>query len=470
MRKFSIPLSASLKIAILGVFVLLNILNLPSGWADNGDYDRIAQWFSSGPAALAENFPPLGTPEWDLRFYRYWIPEWKLDFPLRSTMFISAILLWLPGIVLNYLLFSNSVLWLPLMSLGARLALLLLLWWVLRWIDRRSARPWVHHLALGLPLALMFGTADLAGFYNTFYQETGTLVFLPLLLVVIAWGQPGARGWRYYATYLAAVTLVTLSKTSCFYWAGLGLPFAISLRPALRRPLLALPLAAVLVAVPLIAGLTLTEYHYAGGPNRPYNALFTGVLQLSVDPQARLSELGFPAQALDCVGKDWYSQGGQACSEPFWEQISYTRVLRVLWAEPAILFKQAEQLANAMQNLTLELGRYASADHAPRQEGVLNLWSELQQRVFPRGLLGLGLASLAILAACAWTWKKEGLPAALARVALVCLLGMGIDAFVQILGDGPRDLIKHLVIANVLFDLSALAAINAALGCLLTKY
>jgi len=455
----TINLRRMLKIGILALFVLLNILNLPAGWADNGDYNRITQWFSSGPAFLPENFPPAGTHAWDRRFYSEWVPFWKLDFPLASGMFNSALLLWAPGILINKLLYSGSVLWAPLASLGVRLVLLALLWRLLNGLEH-GPRPVLHMLTLALPLVLLFGTRDVAAFYNSFYQEAGTLVFLPLLLLVVGWGCTRPRDAWFYAAYAAAVLLLVTSKTAAFYWAPLALAFVLPLHKVLRQPRIYLPLAVGLVAVPLAAGLMLTHVPNIG-PNRAYNALFGGVLQLSEAPQQRLTELGL-AQSERCLALDWYN-GGADCSRPDWDKISYSAVVRVLLAEPQIVLKQAQFMADRSQNLSLSFGQYAFGDDYPRRADRLNLWSRLKANIFPRGgwlavsllLLGAGIAA---------TWKQPGLAGSLARVGLLCLLALVIDGYVEILGDGQRDLLKHLFIPNVLFDLALLAVFNALLA------
>ena len=68
------------------------------GLADNGDFTRGARWFTSGPVGFAENVPATGTDAYQKRFFRYWLPAWKLEFSPRFWMRSSAQLLWLPGI------------------------------------------------------------------------------------------------------------------------------------------------------------------------------------------------------------------------------------------------------------------------------------------------------------------------------------------------------------------------------------
>jgi hypothetical protein len=131
-------------------------------------------------------------------------------------------------------------------------------------------------------------------------------------------------------------------------------------------------------------------------------------------------------------------------------------------AEPLIVLKQAELLADRMQNLDLGIGRYAYRNPIIYRENRLNAWSVLKQRYFPRGV-GLLIACGVILAGIGWTWREKGIAGSLARVGLICLLAMIIDGYVEVLGDGHRDLLKHMLVPNLLFDFAWLTVFSAAL-------
>lgn len=447
-----------LRLSILAVFVAGHLLNLEAGWADNGDFSRIAVWFSSGPLNY-EMWPTPGTPAFDERFFKYYLPEWKLDFPLDSPMFISAVLLWLPGVLINRIFYSAHTLLLPILSLVPRLALLGFLLLVFYWIDRRARRPWLAYLALALPLALLFSTTDVAAFYNSFYQETGSLVFIPWLLAVLVWARHAPRKWPFYLLYLLSVTLVTTSKSACFYWAVLPLPFIISWAQVRSKPWVYLPLGLALIALPLLLSLKLTHVP-TDGPVRPYNALFTGVLMLSDNPQARLAELGMP-EAVDCVGQIYYWSGGADCLQRVAAQTTYFAVLQTMLREPQIMLKQIDLVGRTLQNYSLDLGKYRLGDQTRRQARRLNLWSELKQRYFPRGwaLLALLVVAGGLLVA---GYRQPGLAGDLARVGLICLAAFFLDCFVELVGDGQRDLLKHLFVPNLLFDFMLIAVTNIA--------
>jgi hypothetical protein len=140
--------------------------------------------------------------------------------------------------------------------------------------------------------------------------------------------------------------------------------------------------------------------------------------------------------------------------------------LQTIFSEPAIIIRQVDILTHTIQNYSLQLGKYAYNDQIKRQDVRLNFWSTLKQRIFPRGwaLLATFLAFGFILVI---SWRKDGLIGDLSFIGLLCALAFWVDSFVEIWGDGQRDLLKHLVMPNLLFDFLMIAIINIALGMLL---
>jgi hypothetical protein len=168
--------------------------------------------------------------------------------------------------------------------------------------------------------------------------------------------------------------------------------------------------------------------------------------------------------AIACVGADHYStETGAQCLNTYAQQITYLAVVRTMIAEPAIVLRQLNGMAQIFQNYSLELGRYVYADPTARRENRLNLWSVIKQRYFPRGWL-LIPALLVFCLGTVFSWRHKNLAGDLSRVALLCLLAVPIDAMVQILGDGQRDLLKHLFTANMFFDFALIANVNIGIA------
>lgn len=449
--------------------VLLLIVALGAQWdrglADNGDFSRIMTWFVSKPVGFETNWPPAGTAEWQRRFFAYYLPAWQFDFPPGTRpVYSSVLLLWLPGIALNYLLYP-STLHLALMSLLPRLLLIGCLILLLAWIGRRCATAGERLsvlLTLGLPAALFLAAPDYVAYLNSFYQETGAFVFLLLLLGALVALRARPAGPRSAATALILLALLTTSKASEFYWAFIGLPLILA--PLLRRRARATRAAACLGGAIVLAALSL---YLTGGANDRRNAfhgLFDGVLTLSTVPGERLAELGF-GDGAECVGTPAYVGPGPACVARYGDRGLRLKTVRVLLREPAIIPKIPALAAERMQITQPEgLGNRAADSRGPnRWPAIIVAWSALKARAFPRGpALFVALAAYAAL--CLSRQRRGGLTGDLAFVGIIAAIGCLAAMIVAVLGDGRQELVKHLFVANVAFDVATLAALNVAIA------
>lgn len=178
-----------LSIAVLAVSYAAQ---MDVGYADNGDFTRAMGVFTSGPIGFDVNWPDPVTQRdlWQRRFFKYYIPWWKLDYPEQMSIdrrFKSAAyVLWWPGVILNSLIYSSSVLNLSVMSIPARLLLLLAVALLLYWMcDHTSwhsiAATWLVGLGLAIILSSPYSYA-----MNSFYFEGAGLVFLMLYLLSMA--------------------------------------------------------------------------------------------------------------------------------------------------------------------------------------------------------------------------------------------------------------------------------------------
>jgi hypothetical protein len=453
------------RLLLLGWLVLAMLLQMPLGLADNGDFSRIMTWFTSGPVGFAKNWPPGGTEEWHRRFFRDYLPDWKLDFPGTSKVRSSVLLLWWPGVWLNQLLFTG-VLKLWVMSLPARGLLFLSVLGLLRWLERRSGSLRERLLLYGVvavPLVLMLSTTDYLALLNSFYQETGSLVFLLLfLLALLNLRRFRTSPWAYGAA-LAALGLLAAAKPSNFYWALIGVPAIAALVPLPRRQRLVLVAASLACAAPLGYG----AYHLTKEANDPqiiaFHGLFYGVLTLSDQPQAHLQALGLPYDAA-CLGVPSFDANGQRCRALYADAQLRRKTVLVLAREPVIIPRLLGFVAGQMQTTRLEyLGNHAAADRAQRPPApILRLWSVAKERYFPRGY-ALLLTLIACIALNVWNLRGSPIRADLAFIGLLTSIACATEMLVAFLGDGRQEIVKHLLLANMLFDVAMLASLAATL-------
>jgi len=485
MRILSSKKLATLISALLVVWVVVGMyLQRDIGLADNGDFTSAIKLFTSGPVGFEPNWPPAGTEDWNQRFFHFWIPRWKLDWPLgRPTS--SAVALWLPGVALNHLLYSREVLYFPIVSLFPKVLLLASFVLLFRWIDASNlARRAVLCIALGAPMALMLTTTDYIAYLNSFYRETASLVFLFLTLASFLFLNQRPQSTLRFLVCLAAVLLLATAKPSSVYWPLVACPLLFYLRDERNgRADYSALLKGLGIGLALMLALLLSVLIYASRQSKvySYHSLFYGALTWSDHPSTHLAELGMK-DGLECIGQSAYSPIGSECVSRYERKLSYLNTVQVIFREPIVMFRMIGHAADRMQDISIEhLGKYSFDD--PRAQShtydilpgaeeqrlrdsavdtPLDLWTTLKFKFFPIGY-ALGIVLFLYLCLFVHGFRRAGFYRALSIPGLLTTIACPIDMLVALLGDGRRELIKHLFLANVLFDVASIACLGLLL-------
>ena len=473
-RRFRRPrLTAALAITIVRIvllmwFVVLQLLHLNIGLADNGDFDRIMDWYTSKPYGFTTDNPPSGSDEWSRRFFNYYLPVWDLDFPFTSDVYSSALVLWFPGVIANYLFVSSSILFLPIVSLTPRILALLSIMGVFRWIDTTildAKRRLVLYLTFGLPLVVALTTTDYVAYFNSFFQDPASLTFL-VVFAVVALHHRRCPTWKTMALALIALALLSTAKASTAYLAIAGMALLWPSRLVERwrgGAALLLTVAAIGLAV---GGLRVTE-RANNAQYTEYHGLFFGALTFSDHPEEHLARLGL-GDLGPCVGLGGFTEEAAALN-CVTRASATTRAdtVRVILHEPIIAPRMLLYAARNMQDLRLPgFGKYALNDRPAGADSAsvratMNTWSLVKHSWFPRGTsLYVALALYVALFSASLRWRS--VPQELSMLGLFACLATVMDMTVAILGDGRQEITKHLVLANLLFDLASILALSVA--------
>lgn len=432
------------------------------GLADNGDFSRAMTWFSSGPVGIEPNWPAPNTADWSRRFFHNWLPYWKLDFPGHGLMKSSAILLWAPGVLWNYSMFSPNVLYASNLSLAPKIFLVCLMFLLFRWVETSEVDEILKtslFITLALPVCLMFSTTDYVAYFNTFYFETASFVFLFTFLASLIFLKRRGPSTLVYVWCVSSLLLLTMAKTSNIYWPPIALPCIFVFRNLRAKPARYVPLYIVLAIGFTLIGFSVTRQPSSLNRNNTINRLFFGVLTFSRDPSQRLAELNLSG-AENCIGHPAFDAIGSQCLAKYVDRISIPKTLLVLVREPGTLFRMMIHVADNMQEVSLDyLGKY-SIDHPVEADRIpLNFWSKTKLDFFPKGYL-LWLTIILYLIIFISSLGKGGMTYELALVGLLTTVALFVDMLVSILGDGRQELVKHLFLSNVLFDVASIAALN----------
>lgn len=472
-------------IVLIGYGVLFLLLTatlfaqINLGLADNGDFTRAMAVFTSRPLHIEPNWPNRQTQEelWNRRFFNFYIPDWKLDFPepfsLSRPFKSSAYLLWVLGVVLNQIAYSGSILNLGVMSIPSRLVLLLVVGLVFGYIlqTTKPLEALILLFSCGLPMVFLL-LSPYSFYLNSFYYESAALVFSIWFLFSIVL----IRHLKINVSIKILIAfvlsfLVGTTKASQFWWpvvCGFSLLFILK-RMGIQKKIVIIMCAILLT---IIAHLVTLPDNYTSMINA-YNRIFFGFLTLSSDPKAHLDRMEL-SDLVSCIGVMPYTLKGNQCFAITSSKLSLYITLDILAREPVILLRGLVSATESMQIISLDyLGILAESDprtpftgshYYPWQSQV---WLALKS-LLPKGIMLLVTLFIGVLI-CAFALAQfRDIRADFGIVGTTAGVATVIDIIVEFLGDGFYEIIKHLFVANLMFDIMVICATSIALLSLIT--
>ena len=187
--------------------------------------------------------------------------------------------------------------------------------------------------------------------------------------------------------------------------------------------------------------------------------------------------------AIECIGASAYSSTGSKCLDQIHDRLSFINTFRVIWKEPVVMVRMLKYVFSNMQDVSLDyLGRYSIDDPrnnsfthisegietryraSGRGSPILNLWASIKYKCFPRGV-ALIIVLIIFIIGFSLKLRRSNLHQSISLVGLLATVACITDMTITILGDGKYELIKHLFMSNILFDIAALAFLNNVLIC-----
>lgn len=441
------------------------------GLGDQGDFARASSFVTTQPFQT----PPARVDEvvesWSSFYHYYYLPFWKINWqavwPITPS---STALLWLPGILLNVLTISNQVLALSSLSFVAKVLAFLLLFVFVRWVYHSIQSISFLGLVGGLLVILLTTTAYLS-YWNSFFLEMGGIIYLlgfVFSLVFFAL-QPN---WKRFLLAVILLLLFCTSRPSYLYFLFFGIPLLLFLwyQKVRKRPYL-FGMAGILSPLVLFAFFASILVTPAYSRINIYDSLFLGVLKFSRNPEKHLERWGIP-EAIVCVNISPHFPLGSECMDKLIPPLSFRTTIDIVLHEPRLIWDQAIFAAENMQDITIDyLARYDINDprfpnhlrlrvaneraFAPYEKQFFNFWAYLKYHYFPRGIwLFIVLAVFSLFSL--WVYFKIGDPTIQALSVPGFLLSFlcGLEIYVTMLAGGVIELIRHLFLANLMFDIA----------------
>jgi len=455
------PLSPLVALIIL-VYAILAPMLINTGIADNGDFSRSMQWFIEKPAAFETNWPS-DDATWDRRFTKFWIDEWTLkQHPEFSGIESrsSAQLLNMAGIASNAIagaITGNADYSLRMASIPARIidvaafaALAVLLYTV-------TGSTALTSLTMFFVAVILLDVSYKA-FFNSFYEERASLLYLTTLVpaTAMAFKAGSGRVWK----VVFAVTLALFASSKAQFAPSPAILLIVYLGHAIvssppgrqsKRGLLSV--VGLFVVPQLIALASTTGYEFRNV--NAYNATFIGALTFSDDPVRHLGN--FPPEASSCVGVNAYEAG--TCFKEMALLASHGKVVGIYLTDLPALGRAIDFAAEGMNDIAL-------GDYGKRHlDGLItpviepSLWTGIK-RLMPAGLWFYAMAA-ALSGALLPLSRVAGLRSFALTAQFLSAIAVS-QTLITVVGDGRAEIGKHLLVGNFAFDLALVLTVALA--------
>lgn len=461
MNRSRVVLALTLAVAALICYQLL-LADPVVGLADNGDYSRTANLFGLGSTIT----DPAG------RYENFLVRKYVTDAYWQSGYYSSQQVLIAAAVLANKVISKDGLFDITLMGAVNALFLLAGFGVFLAGLSSRTSTP-VFVLLCATGLVFFFDTGYIA-YLNSFYTEPvgyACLFALAGFYLLLAAPNRGTkqRKWLLAGYGLAALLLIT-SKMQYVplapLLAGLGW-IAAGAAPLRTRWIL----PAVILAAAILYW-RVGDPPYADRFHR-YNTLAMGVLYQSPTLEADLAELGIPPQYAGLVGKHYWQidpalAESQAVTDEFISKGGYAQVIGFYLRHPARLVFQINLSMQRGLALSPEyLGNFeASAGLPPLSiNRSFNLWSSIRTSILPQSAWPPAAILLAGLLLGIWqVVRGRRIPGGFSPAALTLAWTAmaGLCLLTAVLGEGQKDIVKHLFFYNALLDMLVLFLAAAA--------
>lgn len=252
----------------------------PFAMYDQGDFARMVSRVVGSPLGASSDFPAM-----------QWEHAAGIPIPNPSSG-LASVLFWLAALVQRMLFDHFSlVAWGLAIKLSMAVAVLIL---AQALADGRKHEVWAR-FGFGIALILVAFVPHNSAFFQTFYPEQIALVALPLLCAALVGHFQGRA-----VLFTAGLMALAWAKTQYFYVPVLALLILWIHKGA--RPTSIKKLVLICAVTQAIAILPIVRSAYAEA-NR-YNATYFGSY-LALDPDER-ADLHLSQQQLACIGTDWW--------------------------------------------------------------------------------------------------------------------------------------------------------------------
>ncbi|MBU8869408.1 MAG: hypothetical protein KOO60_00915 [Gemmatimonadales bacterium] len=414
------------------------------GVADNGDYHRVM-----GPLGLE----PTVT-EWSDCYFDHVNRQYRFGSTLEAAFPTSQVLLGKAALAVSGAVAKGDHF--DLTVLGGVNTAVYLLGIYLILLHFSSLSPAARIIG-GVFLTLMATDVSNVSFFNSFYSESASLIFLTLMIGVFLTinRQARIRAWHILGFFFIAAFFVAAKPQN----HPLAVPVVLIAGVWLWRKTRTVDLLAF--AAGGLALLVFAGYLYSSVPDQikyynRWNVLFYSILADSPDPRADLSELDLEPDLAAYAGRSAFEEG-----VPVLEvggDFNHADLTKFLMKHPLRFVSLASDCAQQIYVKIDPLnGHFEKSSGIParQQSRDFSQWHKFQDAGLPHSLGWLAFLTIVLAGGVGFIIFRHG-PAGSEGGLAWLAAGLGIMAAMEfgicVLGDGTYDIVKHLFLFQVLLD------------------
>jgi hypothetical protein len=441
------------------------------GAANSGDFERVMM-------IAGIDVSPANTTT---RYFAYLNSKYSVD-PLHPRIWYlsSQLLVAEAAVLVNYVVSKDGLLDIRVLGALHTALFLLAMWMIFR--ATASLLPW-QRVAIGVLSLLIFCDVGYVDYFNSFYSEAGSYVFLLLMvglaLLIMLGKYPRATARSLIIWFFIVSALEITSKAQN---AFLGIPIALfgywlvrhywggeSRRTRFYLPRVIYPA--------LMIALSIFYYCCGRAPEvsqcNIYNVVFHEILRHSSTPVADLSELGADTKYAYLAGTDWYSphipKNTPGFRETFYQTVTYGRIIKFYLMHPLRFISLA--LRDSVLSFGLHpdyIGNFEkSAGYPPyAQSRAFRLWSNFKESLPVKPLL-FGLFFLISITVVIVKYRRldRSTEQRMTSGLHAFLLGMAVIEYLMVvLGDGGGEVLKHMYLFGEICDVCFIMLVVYAIG------
>lgn len=327
-----------------------------------------------------------------------------------------------------------------------------------KWRDHTYA-----NLAVKAVFALIFLDCGYLVYFNSFYGEPTTLIFLILSFVLLLYLEKNKNSYWVYIGLILSLFMFSGSKSANLpstLLLCIPLVYYVIRNEGMKKKITICALIVVMLGASYSYVKLIPEWMKN---NTTFQSVFYGVLYDNPSPEKAAQDLGLPRELAGFESMNaynWPSLSSELEKDTdfqtlFFDRISQIKIIKYYLAHPAFFAEKLDISAEAALPLR---PTYLANIHLPSHQADLifdnrmNIWESIRKQFsgFASVFFCLILV-LSVINVAALLRKKAGLYSVLLRLALI---GGAVGQFiVPILNNGNADLQKHMFLFNVHFDL-----------------